>query len=261
MPLNGFPNNLKTNLAHGKVQIGIWSSLCSPIVAELMAGAGFDWLLVDSEHTPSDLDQIMAQLQATAPYPTETVVRLPAADPTLIKRYMDTGVRSLLIPFVEDATTTRMVVAATRYPPKGFRGVSVAHRGNRFGRVKDYLKEADETNCVVVQLETRKSLAAVEEIALVEGIDAVFIGPSDLAADFGQLGNAGHPDVQAAIRETVDRCKAINRPIGILAPAAEDARRYLEWGATLVAVGSDIGVLVRGTDQLVQAFVPDPVVV
>lgn len=261
MPLNGFPNKLKTNLAQGKVQIGIWSSLCSPIVAELMAGAGFDWLLVDSEHTPSDLDQIMAQLQATAPYPTETVVRLPAADPTLIKRYMDTGVRSLLIPFVEDATTARMVAAATRYPPDGFRGVSVAHRGNRFGRVKDYLKVADETNCVIVQLETRKSLAAVEEIARVEGIDAVFIGPSDLAADFGQLGNAGHPEVQTAIRETVDRCKAINRPIGILAPVAEDARRYLEWGATLVAVGSDIGVLVRGTDQLVQAFVRDPMLV
>jgi 4-hydroxy-2-oxoheptanedioate aldolase len=261
MPLNGFPNNLKTNLAQGQVQIGIWSSLCSPIVAELLAGAGFDWLLVDSEHTPSDLDQIMAQLQATAPYPTETVVRLPAADPTLIKRYLDTGVRSLLIPFVEDAATARMVVAATRYPPQGFRGVSVAHRGNRFGRVRDYLKVADETNCVVVQLETRKSLAAVEEIAQVEGIDAVFIGPSDLAADFGQLGNAGHPDVQAAIRETIKRCEAVGRPIGILAPVAEDARRYLEWGATLVAVGSDIGVLVRGTDHLVREFVRDPVMV
>ena len=261
MPLNGFPNGLKANLALGKVQIGIWSSLCSPIVAELTAGTGFDWLLVDSEHTPSDLDQIMAQLQATAAYPTETVVRLPAADPTLIKRYMDTGVRSLLIPFVEDAATARMVAGATRYPPKGFRGVSVAHRGNRFGRVKGYLQSADETNCVIVQLETRKSLAAVEEIAQVDGIDAVFIGPSDLAADFGQLGNAGHPDVQEAIRGTIERCKAIGRPIGILAPVAEDARRYLEWGATLVAVGSDIGVLVRGLDQLVQAFVRDPVVV
>ena len=261
MPLNGLPNRLKTNLAAGRVQIGIWSSLCSPIVAELMAGAGFDWLLVDSEHTPSDLDQIMAQLQATAPYPTETVVRLPAADPTLIKRYLDTGVRSLLIPFVEDAATARLVAGATRYPPHGFRGVSVAHRGNRFGRVKGYLQNADETNCVIVQLETRKSLAAVEEIAQVEGIDAVFIGPSDLAADFGQLGNAGHPEVQRAIRETIDRCKAIRRPIGILAPVQEDARRYLEWGATLVAVGSDIGVLVRGTDQLVQTFVREPVLV
>jgi 4-hydroxy-2-oxoheptanedioate aldolase len=261
MPLNGFPNHLKASLVQGRVQIGIWSSLCSSIVAELIAGAGFDWLLIDSEHTPSDLDQIMTQLQATAPYPTETVVRLPAADPTLIKRYMDTGVRSLLIPFVEDAATARLVVGATRYPPKGFRGVSVAHRGNRFGRVKNYLKVADETNCVIVQLETRKSLAAVEEIALVDGIDAVFIGPSDLAADFGQLGNAGHPEVQEAIRETIDRCKAISRPIGILAPVAEDARRYLDWGATLVAVGSDIGVLVRGMDQLVQAFVPNPVLV
>lgn len=258
MPLNGSPNTLKDALAQGRVQIGIWSSLTSPIVAELMAGTGFDWLLIDSEHAPSDLAQIVAQLQATAAYPTESVVRIPAADATVIKRYLDSGVRSLLVPFVEDAETARMVVAATRYPPKGFRGVSVAHRGNRFGRVKGYLHNADETNCVIVQLETRKSLAAVEEIAQVDGIDAVFIGPSDLAADFGQLGNAGHPDLQAAIRETIERCRAIGRPIGILAPVAEDARRYLEWGATLVAVGSDIGVLVRGMDQLAQAFVRRP---
>lgn len=258
MPLNGSPNTLKQALAQGRAQIGIWSSLTSPIVAELMAGTGFDWLLIDSEHAPSDLGQIVAQLQATAAYPTESVVRIPAADATVIKRYLDSGVRSLLVPFVEDAETARMVVAATRYPPAGFRGVSVAHRGNRFGRVKGYLQTADETNCVVVQLETRKALAAVEEIARVDGIDAVFIGPSDLAADFGQLGNAGHPDLQAAIRETIERCRAINRPIGILAPVAEDARRYLDWGATLVAVGSDIGVLVRGMDQLAEAFVRRP---
>ncbi len=255
MPLNGSPNGLKDALAHGRRQIGIWSSLCSPMVAELLAGSGFDWLLIDSEHAPSELDQIVAQLQAAAAYPTEAVVRIPAADPTVIKRYLDAGVRSLLVPFVEDAGAARAVVAATRYPPQGIRGVSVAHRGNRFGRVKGYLQAADETNCVIVQLETRKALAAVEEIATVDGVDAVFIGPSDLAADLGHLGHAGHSDVQAAIRATVERCRAVRRPIGILAPVAEDARRYLEWGATLVAVGSDIGVMARGMDQLVEAFV------
>lgn len=258
MPLNGSPNTLKDALAQGRTQIGIWSSLSSPIVAELVAGSGFDWLLIDSEHAPSDLGEIVAQLQAAAAYPTEAVVRIPAADPTVIKRHLDSGVRSLLVPFVEDAETARTVVAATRYPPHGFRGVSVAHRGNRFGRVKGYLQSAAETNCVILQLETRRSLAAVEEIAQVDGVDAVFIGPSDLAADFGQLGNAGHPDVQRGIRETIDRCRAVDRPIGILAPVADDARRYLAWGATLVAVGSDIGVLVRGMDQLVEGFVRRP---
>jgi 2-keto-3-deoxy-L-rhamnonate aldolase RhmA len=215
-------------------------------------------MLIDSEHAPSDLAHIVGQLQAAAAYPTEAVVRIPVADATFIKRYLDAGVRSLLVPFVEDGATARMVAAATRYPPKGIRGVSVAHRGNLFGRVKGYLQNADATNCVVVQLETRKSLANVEEIALTEGIDAVFIGPSDLAADFGQLGNAGHPEVQQAIRSTIERCKAIGRPIGILAPVADDARRYMEWGATLVAVGSDIGALVRGMDQLVDTFLRRP---
>lgn len=258
MPLAGSPNTLKQALAAGRVQVGIWSSLTSPIVAEILAGSGFDWMLIDSEHAPSDLGHIVAQLQAAAAYPTEAVVRIPVADATFIKRYLDAGVRSLLVPFVEDAATARLVAAATRYPPHGIRGVSVAHRGNLFGRVKGYLQAADTMNCVIVQLETRRSLANVEAIAQTEGIDAVFIGPSDLAADLGHLGNAGHAEVQDAIRATVARCRAIGRPIGILAPVAEDARRYMEWGATLVAVGSDIGALVRGTDQLVDAFIRKP---
>jgi 4-hydroxy-2-oxoheptanedioate aldolase len=258
MPLAGTPNTLKQALAEGRLQIGIWSSLTSPIVAEILAGSGFDWMLIDSEHAPSDLAHIVGQLQAAAAYPTEAVVRIPVADATFIKRYLDAGARSLLVPFVEDGAMARMVAAATRYPPKGIRGISVAHRGNLFGRVKGYLRAADATSCVIVQLETRKALANVEEIALTEGIDAVFIGPSDLSADFGQLGNPGHPEVQEAIRATIGRCRAIGRPIGILAPVAEDARRYMEWGATLVAVGSDIGVLVRGLDQLVDAYIRRP---
>jgi 4-hydroxy-2-oxoheptanedioate aldolase len=254
MPLNGSANMLKASLAEGRVQIGFWSSLCSPLVVELIAGAGFDWLLVDSEHAPNDLPQVVAQLQVAAAYPTEAVVRVPAADPVVIKRYLDAGARSLLVPFVEDAEAARAVVAATRYPPEGMRGVSVGHRANRFGRVKGYMQEAPSQLCLVVQLETRRALREVEAIASVGGIDAVFIGPSDLAADLGHLGQAGHPEVQDGIRGAIERCRAVGRPIGILAPVVEDARRYLAWGATMVAVGSDIGVLLRGTDALVGTF-------
>lgn len=256
MPLNGSANMLKAGLAGGRVQIGFWSSLCSPLVVEVVAGAGFDWLLIDSEHAPNDLPEVMAQLQAAAAYPTEAVVRVPTADPVIIKRFLDAGARSLLIPFIEDTAAAQAVVAATRYPPEGMRGVSVGHRANRFGRMKGYMHEAPASLCLVVQLETRKALLEAEAIASVEGVDAVFIGPSDLAADFGHLGQAGHPEVQDGIRGAIERCRAIGRPIGILAPVVEDARRYLAWGATMVAVGSDIGVLVRGTDLLVETFAP-----
>lgn len=254
MPLNGTPNMLKAALARNELQIGLWSSLCSPLVAEVLAGAGFDWILVDSEHAPNDLSQIVGQLQAFTAYPTEALVRIPVADATLIKRHLDAGARSLLVPFVEDRAMAEAVVSATRYPPHGIRGVSVAHRGNRFGRVKTYLSDAEESLCVIVQLETRKALAAIDEIAAVDGIDAVFIGPSDLAADFGHLGNAGHAEVQDAIAGAIARCREQGRTIGILAPVMEEARRYIAQGATLVAVGSDLGLLVRGSDALVEAF-------
>jgi 2-keto-3-deoxy-L-rhamnonate aldolase RhmA len=254
MPLNGSPNTFKAALAAGEPQIGIWASMCSPLVTELMAGAGFDWILVDSEHAPNDLSQIVTQLQTIAAYPTEAVVRIPTADATLIKRHLDSGARSLLIPFVEDAEAARRIVAATRYPPKGIRGVSVAHRGNRFGRVPDYLHTADDTNCIVVQIETRKAVDAILEIAAVDGIDAVFIGPSDLSADLGHLGGSSHPEVQAVIQGAIERCRAAGRPIGILAPIQAEAKRWLELGATMVAVGSDAGVLRAGTDAIAKAF-------
>jgi 4-hydroxy-2-oxoheptanedioate aldolase len=254
MPLNGTPNMLKAALARNELQIGLWSSLCSPFVAEVLAGAGFDWVLIDSEHAPNDLSQIVAQLQVFTAYPTEAVVRIPVADATVIKRHLDAGARSLLVPFVEDLAMAEAVVAATRYPPHGIRGVSVAHRGNRFGRVKTYLSDADESLCVIVQLETRKALASIDEITALDGIDAVFIGPSDLAADFGHLGNAGHPEVQEAIAGAIARCRELGRTIGILAPVMDDAKRYIAQGATLVAVGSDLGLLVRGSDALVEAY-------
>jgi len=168
-----------------------------------------------------------------------------------MKRLLDIGARSLLVPFVQSADEARAAVAATRYPPHGIRGVSVSHRANRFGRVPDYLHNAHQEICVLVQLETRVALGNLEAIAAIEGIDGLFIGPSDLAADLGHLGNAAHPDVQAAIADACTRIRTAGKPAGILAPVEADARRYFEMGFTYVAIGSDVGLLSAGSTDLV----------
>ena len=179
----------------------MWSSLGSNIVAEVLAYAGYDWIVVDTEHAPSEPLEVLAQLQGLATGTAEPVVRVAWNDAVLMKRLLDIGARSLLVPFVQSAEEARAAVAATRYPPQGVRGVSVSHRANRFGRVRDYLQTAHQEICVLVQLETRAALDALEAIAAIEGVDGLFIGPSDLAADLGHLGNAAHPDVQAVIAE------------------------------------------------------------
>ncbi len=243
-------NPLKAALRDGRRQIGLWSSLCSNVVAEVLAYAGYDWIVVDTEHAPNDPADVLAQLQALQGGTAEPVVRVAWNDPVLMKRLLDIGARSLLVPFVQSAEQARAAVAATRYPPHGIRGVSVAQRANRFGRVPDYLHTAHRELCVLVQLETASSLGALEAIAAVEGVDGLFIGPSDLAADLGHLGNAAHPDVQAAIADACARSRAAGRPIGILAPVEADARRYFEMGFTFVAVGSDLGILAAGSSNL-----------
>lgn len=244
------PNSLKAALHEGRRQIGLWSSLGSNVVAEVLAYAGYDWILVDTEHAPNDPVDVLAQLQALAAGTAEPVVRVAWNDKVLIKRLLDIGARSLLVPFVQSAAEAREAVAATRYPPRGIRGVSVAHRANRFGRVPGYLQSADREICVLLQLETRTALNALEEIADVEGVDGLFIGPSDLAADLGHLGDAAHPDVQAAIAEAGKRIRAAGKPAGILAPIEADARRYFDMGFSFVAIGSDLGILASGSSQL-----------
>ncbi|CAH2601357.1 alpha-dehydro-beta-deoxy-D-glucarate aldolase [Rhodovastum atsumiense] len=245
------PNALKAALRENRRQIGLWSSLCSNVVAEVLAYAGYDWIVVDTEHAPSDTVDVLSQLQGLATGSAEPVVRVAWNDAVLMKRLLDIGARSLLVPFVQSAEEAKAAVAATRYPPHGIRGVSVSHRANRFGRVPNYLHTAQEQICVLVQMETRTALAALEDIAAVDGIDGVFIGPSDLAADFGHLGNAAHPEVQAAIADACARAKAVGKPIGILAPVEADARRYFEMGFTYVAIGSDVGILSAGSTNLV----------
>jgi 4-hydroxy-2-oxoheptanedioate aldolase len=245
------PNSLKAALREQRPQIGLWSSLSSNIVAEVLAYAGYDWIVIDTEHAPSDTMDVLAQLQGLAAGTAEPVVRVAWNDAVRMKRLLDIGARSLLVPFVQSAAEAKAAVAATRYPPHGIRGVSVAHRANRFGRIPGYLQNAQQEICVLVQLETRAALAALEDIAAVDGVDGLFIGPSDLAADFGQLGNAAHAEVQAAIAEACARIRAAGKPAGILAPVEADARRYFAMGFSYVAIGSDVGILAAGSSSLV----------
>ena len=244
------PNAFKAALLDGKRQIGLWSALCSNIAAEIIAGSGFDWIVIDTEHAPNEVPGVLAQLQAMAKGTAEPVVRCAWNDAVLIKRVLDVGGRSLLIPFVQNAEEARQAVAATRYPPRGIRGVSVAPRANLYGRVANYHQTAHESTCVLVQVETRKALGEIEAIASVEGIDGIFIGPADLAAALGHLANPGHPEVQAAIADGCARSRAAGKPVGILTQDPDEAERYLELGFTFVAVGSDVGVLAKGAEKL-----------
>lgn len=240
------PNALKAGLKAGKPQIGLWNALCAPMVSELLGYVGFDWILIDAEHAPNSDHMVASQLQALSLATAEPVVRVAWNDQVMIKRLLDVGARSLLVPMVQNAEQARATVAFTRYPPQGVRGVSVAQRANHFGRVPGYLHNASEQLCVLVQLETREALTHLEEIAAVDGIDGLFIGPSDLAASLGHLGDNAHPEVQSAIADACARAKKAGKPMGILAPVEADARRYFEMGFAYVAIGSDVGVLNAG---------------
>jgi 2-dehydro-3-deoxyglucarate aldolase len=253
-PYQTLPNTLRRDLRAGKTLIGCWVSLANPITAEVLGVAGFDWLLLDGEHAPNDLNGFIAQLMALKDSASAPMVRPTCNNEVEIKRLLDAGFYNFLIPFVQSAEQARRAVAATRYPPAGVRGVSVSQRSNRYGTVKDYLQRVNEEITVVVQIEDRAGLAAARDIAAVDGVDAVFIGPSDLAAALGHLGNAGHPEVQQAIAVLFDEVRAAGKPVGILAPVEADARRYLAMGATFVAVGSDLGVFRNATQALIDKF-------
>lgn len=250
LPRNAF----KAALARGELQIGLWSSLCSPIVAELIGHSGFDWILVDTEHSPNEPPAVLAQLQALQAGTATPIVRPAWNDPVLLKRLLDIGTQAVLVPFVQNAEEAAKAVAACRYPPAGIRGITVSGRGSRYGRVPDYLKRADAEICVLVQVETGEALAQLEAIASVDGVDGVFIGPADLSASLGHIGNPGHPEVQAAIKDAVERLTALGKPAGILTPSEADARRYIEWGYRFVAVGSDLGLLTKHADALAKTF-------
>jgi 4-hydroxy-2-oxoheptanedioate aldolase len=247
-------NNFKKAIAEGRVQIGLWSSLCSNIGAEVLADAGFDWILLDGEHSPNDVPSTMSQMQALVGGTASPIVRPAWNDAVMIKRILDIGAQTILVPYVQNAEEAKRAVAAVRYPPAGIRGVASSTRANHYGRVNNYLNLADSEICLLVQVETRPALGELEAIAKVEGVDGVFIGPSDLAASLGHIGNPAHPEVQAALEDAVKRLKAVGKAAGILTLSEEEARRYIGWGYTFVAVGSDIGLLGRGADALAKKF-------
>ena len=247
-------NVFKRALAVGKLQIGLWSSLCSNIAAEIISDSGFDWILLDTEHSPNEIPDLVTQLQAIQRGSATPIIRPAWNDAVLAKRCLDIGAQTLLFPYVQNAEEAKRAVASTRYPPHGIRGVSVAARASRYGRVPGYLTKANDEICVLVQVETRMALSELEQIAEVPGIDGVFIGPSDLAASLGHLGNPQATDVQTAVKDAVTRLKALGKPAGILTGNEEEARHYIDWGYLFVAVGADVGLLARNADALAKKF-------
>jgi 4-hydroxy-2-oxoheptanedioate aldolase len=251
LPVNQFKQAIK----FGKPQIGIWSSLCSYISAEVLADAGFDWVLLDTEHSPNELPMVQNQLDALSygTSTTEGIVRPAWNDIVLIKRYLDVGARTLLIPYVQNAEEARRAVTGLRYPPGGMRGVSGCTRANRYGRVKDYFKHVHDEVCLLLQVETRTALSNLEAIAEIDGVDGIFIGPNDLAADMGHLGNWQHPEVWKVMEDAAKRIRKVGKAPGILVGEA-DGKRCIEMGYLFVAVGSDLVMLARGADALAAKF-------
>lgn len=242
-------------LAGERALLGLWQALATPYTAEICARVGFDWLLFDGEHAPNTLQTLLAQLQAVAAFKVEPIARVPVGEPAVIKQYLDIGFRTLLLPMVDSADQAAALVAATRFPPLGIRGVaSATSRASGYGADADYLATAHRNVTVIVQIESAAGLAAIDAIAATEGVDALFIGPADLAASLGHLGDPRHPAVQAAITAAFARISASGKPAGIFALSADDARAKIDQGFKFVSVGTDIGLLVQGAARLREAI-------
>ena len=250
-PLNPF----KKALAEGEMQFGCWLGLADTFSAELMGQAGFDWLVVDGEHGPNDLRSILSQLQVLAATDAHAVVRLPVGETYMIKQVLDAGAQTVLVPMVESADQARQLVRDVTYPPHGDRGVGYAlTRASRFSTIADYGTSADAQICLLVQVENLKGLAALDDILTVEGVDGVFIGPADLAADMGHMGNAAHSDVQAAIMDALRRIKAAGKAPGILSTRDEMTNDAIAAGAQFVAVGADVLLLGQAARALAKKW-------
>jgi len=237
-------------------QVGMWVCSGSPIVAEIAAGSGLDWVLIDAEHSPNGLESVLGQLYAVSAYPVAPVVRPPIGDTVLIKQYLDLGVQNLLVPMVDSAEQAAELVRAVRYPGGGVRGVGASlARSSRWNRVDGYLHTASSTISLIVQVESATAVAAAAEIAAVEGVDALFVGPADLAASMGVLGQQSHPDVVAAVLSSIEAGRAAGKPVGVNAFVPDDAERYLAAGASFVAVGADVAILARASEGLADRFI------
>lgn len=236
---------------------GMWVSSGSPLVAEICAGSGLDWLLIDMEHSPNGLGDVLAQLQAAAAYPIAPVVRLPELSTVGVKQVLDLGAQNLLIPMLTSVEEAREAVAAMHYPPRGVRGVgSALARSGRWNRLPGYLAGAGETVSLFVQIENTAGVEAAAGIAAVDGIDGIFVGPSDLSASMGLIGQQTHPDVLAAVQRTFEAAHAAGKPVGVNAFDPAQARAYMEQGADFILVGADVTLLARGSEGLAADFVP-----
>ena len=250
LPVNRFKQALKD----GQQQIGLWNSIPGPLVAEALAGCGFDWVVIDTEHAPTDVPDVLGMLQAMAPYPVSAVVRPAANDPVLIKRLLDFGAQTLILPYIQSAEEAQAAVAAVRYAPRGMRGVAGLTRASRFGAVPDYTRRADAEICLILQVETALALSRIEQIAATDGVDGLFIGPADLAASMGHPGALDHPAVKAAIEDAIRRITATGKPAGILTSDAAFARACMGWGTRFTAVGMDIGLMLQAARGLAASY-------
>ena len=251
MPLNQF----KRALAAGETQIGLFLGLANSYTAEIIGGTGFDWLLIDGEHGPNDLRSIIEQLQALAPYPVKPVVRTVDHDVARIKQLLDGGVQTLMVPMVETAADAEKLVRAMRYPPNGMRGVGTAMaRAARWNGVDGYFAKADQEMCLIVQIESVAGLAGLDQVLKVEGVDAVFIGPSDLAASMGHLGNPGHADVKAAVEGAIRKISAAGKAAGVFSADPFAAEAYRQAGASFLLVGVDALLLRNSAVALADKF-------
>ncbi|KRB55136.1 2-keto-3-deoxy-L-rhamnonate aldolase [Rhizobium sp. Root708] len=248
-------NTFKEALRAGRPQIGLWQALANSYTAEICAGAGYDWLLFDAEHAPNDIPSLVQQLQAVASYPVHSIVRPPIGEAWLIKQILDICAQTILVPMVESGAQAEAMVRAVRYPPDGTRGVGAAlARASAFNRTPDYLRTANDEICLLLQVESRAGLSNLDEIAATEGVDGIFVGPADLAADMGFLGKPGAAEVQEAVEDALARIQAHGKAAGILIADPVLARRYLDLGATFVGIGSDVGLLVNSTTGLLANF-------
>jgi 4-hydroxy-2-oxoheptanedioate aldolase len=250
LPINHFKRALK----QGRPQIGLWSHLCSSISTEILGQCGFDWIVLDMEHSPNELPHILSQLQALKDSPTMPIVRPPWNDMVTFKRLLDVGAQTLVVPYIQNAQEARQAVSYTRYPPHGVRGYAGAPRASGYGRIKDYAKRCSEEICLLLQIETIEGLKHLEDIANVEGVDGVFIGPGDLSADMGHLGNPKHPEVVAAVDDAFKRIRACGKAPGILIGDEALAQHFIDIGGLFVAVGADQNLLRDSASALAARF-------
>jgi 4-hydroxy-2-oxoheptanedioate aldolase len=248
-------NRLKVGMREGRRMPGYWLTLASPTATEIASGSGFEWLLIDMEHTPNDLSEVVEHMRAAAAGgDAEPVVRVPSNDPVIVKRLLDSGVRSLMFPYVQSAQEARRAVAATRYPPNGTRGYAGHSRATNFGRFREYAGRASENICTILQVETPEAVANIPEMAAVEGVDCIFIGPNDLAANRGYLGRSSAPEVKAMILEALALIRAAGVSAGILNYDPPEATAMFEAGFGVIAVGGDSSMLTKAADALAASF-------